>query len=384
MKILYCIPSLSESGGTERIVTQKINFFLECEKQFDITIVTTEGIDKKPFYDLHPSAKVIQLNINFLEEFRKPLYSKYIGTKRKLKEYKNKLIQIINTQNIDICISTGAKELEFLHEIQIPCKRICELHFSKYNRELFLEGKKGGILWKLIGKIRTYQLIKQTSGLDQLVVLTKKDEKDWKKTHNNIKQIYNFSDFQSESLALLENKKVISVGRLTEQKGYNYLIEAWAIIKNKKSDWILEIYGEGDLYNELFQQIKDCRLENHVILKGRTNQVQEKMLESSIFALSSRYEGFPMVLLESMACGVPVVSFDCETGPAEIIENNDCGILVENRNVLKLAEALLTMMDDKDLRKKSGEIAKIKSANFSKSKIMTQWIDLFEYLTHHN
>ena len=384
MKILYCIPSLSESGGTERIVTQKINFFLECEKQFDITIVTTEGIDKKPFYDLHPSAKVIHLNINFLEEFSKPLYSKYIGTKRKLQEYKNKLIQIINTQNIDICISTGAKELEFLHEMQIPCKRICELHFSKYNRELFLERKKGGIIWKLIGKLRTYQLIKQTARLDQLVVLTKKDEKDWKKTHNNVKQIYNFSDFQSESIALLENKKVISVGRLTEQKGYNYLIDAWAIIKNKKSDWILEIYGEGDLYNELFQQIKDCRLENHVFLRGRTNQVQEKMLESSIFALSSRYEGFPMVMLESMACGVPVVSFDCETGPAEIIENNDCGILVENRNVSKLAEALLKMMEDKELRKKSGEIAKIKSDNFSKSKIMTQWSDLFDCLTHHN
>ena len=384
MKILYCIPSLSESGGTERIVTQKINFCLEFEKQYDITIVTTEGINKKPFYDLHPSAKVIELNIDFLEEFSKPLYSKYIGTKRKLKEYKKKLIQIINTQNIDICISTGAKELEFLSQIQVPCKKICELHFSKYNRELFFEGKKGGIIWKLIGKIRAYQLIKQTKGLDQLVVLTKKDEKDWKKTHNNVKQIYNFSDIQSESVALLENKKVISVGRLTEQKGYNFLIEAWAIIKNKKSDWTLEIYGEGDLYNELFQQIKDSRLENHVFLKGRTNRVQEKILESSIFALSSRYEGFPMVLLESMACGVPVVSFDCETGPAEIIEHNDCGILVENRNVLKLAGALLTMMDDKDLRKKRGEIAKIKSANFSKSKLMTEWMDLFADLTHEN
>ncbi|AZB21740.1 glycosyltransferase family 4 protein [Kaistella haifensis] len=380
MKILYCIPSLSESGGTERIVTQKINFLLQFER-YDITIVTTEGINKKPFYDLHPSAKVIELNIDFLEEFSKPLYSKYIGTKRKLKEYKKKLIQIINTQNIDICISTGAKELEFLSQIQVPCKKICELHFSKYNRELFFEGKKGGIIWKLIGKIRTYQLIKQTTGLDQLVVLTKKDEKDWKKTHNNVKQIYNFSDIESESVALLENKKVISVGRLTEQKGYIFLIEAWAIIKNKKSDWTLEIYGEGDLYNELFHQIKDSNLENHVFLKGRTNQVQEKILESSIFALSSRYEGFPMVLLESMACGVPVVSFDCETGPAEIIENNDCGILVENRNVLKLAEAILTLMDDKDLRKKKGEIAKIKSANFSKSKIMTQWMDLFAELT---
>ena len=383
MKILYCIPSLSESGGTERIVTQKINFLLQFE-QYDITIVTTEGINKKPFYDLHQSAKVIELNINFLEEFRKPLYSKYLGTKRKLKEYKKKLIQIINAQNIDICISTGAKELEFLHEIQIPCKRICELHFSKYYRELFLEGKKGGIIWKLIGKIRTYQLINQTRGLDQLVVLTKKDESDWKKTHNNVKQIYNFSDFQSEYVALLDNKKVISVGRLTEQKGYNFLIEAWTIIKNKKPDWTLEIYGEGDLYNELFQQIKDSNLENHVFLKGRTNQVQEKIIESSIFALSSKYEGFPMVLLESMACGVPLVSFDCETGPAEIIENNDCGILVENRNVLKLAEAILTLMDDKDLRKKKGEIAKIKSANFSKSKIMTQWMDLFAELTHEN
>lgn len=384
MKILYCIPSLSESGGTERIVTQKINFFLEFEKQYDITIVTTEGINKKPFYDLHPSAKVIELNIDFLEEFSKPLYSKYIGTKRKLKEYKKKLIQIINTQNIDICISTGAKELEFLSQIQVPCKKICELHFSKYNRELFFEGKKGWIIWKLIGKIRTYQLIKQTTGLDQLVVLTKKDEKDWKKTHNNVKQIYNFSDIQSESVALLENKKVISVGRLTEQKGYIFLIEAWAIIKNKKSDWTLEIYGEGDLYNELFHQIKDSNLENHVFLKGRTNQVQEKILESSIFALSSRYEGFPMVLLESMACGVPVVSFDCETGPAEIIENNDCGILVENRNVLKLAEALLTMMDDNELRKKRGEVAKVKSAIFSRRKIMDLWMDLFADLTYEN
>lgn len=104
------------------------------------------------------------------------MYSKYLGTKRKLKEYKKKLIQIINAQNIDICISTGAKELEFLHEIQIPCKRICELHFSKYY--VVFWRKKAGLFWKLIGKIRTYQLINQTRGLDQLVVLTKKDESD--------------------------------------------------------------------------------------------------------------------------------------------------------------------------------------------------------------
>lgn len=384
MKILYCIPSLYLSGGTERIITQKINFLLSAPyKDYDITVVTTEGIDKIPFYDLHPKAKIVELNINFLDEFNKFLPFKYWGTKKKLKIYKTELKKLIDEYKIDICISTGAKELEFLTDFQVPCKKICELHFSKNSRKFFIE-KKQSFIWKLIGDLRTVQLVRQTEKLDQLVVLTKKDEKDWKSTHNNVSQIYNFSNFKIQETAELVQHKVISIGRLTEQKGYHFLIDAWKIVHRNNKDWVLEIYGEGDLHQELTEQIQLNNLEKHVFLKGRTNEVAKKLLESSVLVLSSKYEGFPMILLESMTCGVPVVSFDCETGPAEIIENNDCGILVENRNVPQLAEALKAMMDDQDLRKTKGQIAKIKVAQFSQEKIMKQWTDLFERLISEN
>lgn len=379
MKILYCIPSLSESGGTERIVTQKINYLLGCNDAYDITVVTTEGIGRSSFYSLNPKTKIIELNINFLEEFNKPLHLKYFGTKNKLKDYKKKLTEIITEHQIDICVSTGAKELEFFSKLKVECKKICELHFSKNNRRLFLERKKG-IIWKILGNLRTADLIRQTKKLDRLVVLTKKDKMDWIDTNTNITQIYNFSDFQSSNVATLDIPKVISVGRLTNQKGYEYLIKAWSILEKKGINWTLEIYGEGELHSELTKQIEANNLKQKVFLKGQTNAVQEKILESSIFALSSRYEGFPMVLLESMACGVPLVSFDCETGPAEIIENDDCGILVENRNVEKLAEALIVMIGNTNLRKEKGRIAKIKFDQFSKEKIMKEWMDLFDSL----
>lgn len=380
VRLLYCIPSLYQNGGTERIVTQKINYLLDFpEKKYDVTILTTEGVNENSFYHLHPSAKVIELNINFLDEFQKPLAQKFIGTKRKLKEYRNKLKKIVEQYEIDICISTGAKELEFFGEVQLPCKKICELHFSKNNRKLFLKSKKG-IIWKFLGEVRTKKLVEQTQKLDKLIVLTKKDKNDWEKTNNNVKQIYNFTDFQPKEISNLKNHRVISVGRLTHQKGYDYLIDAWKKVNEKHENWILDIYGEGNLQEKLSRQIQQNNLQDTIFLKGSTNEIEKHLVESSIFALSSNYEGFPMVLLESIACGVPLVSFDCETGPSEIIENNDCGILVEDKNIEQLGEALIGMIENENLRKQKGKNAKQKSDRFSKDQIMKQWMDLFDEL----
>lgn len=380
VRLLYCIPLLYQNGGTERIVIQKINYLLDFpDKKFEVTILTTEGINKNSFYHLHPDAKIVELNINFLEEFQKPLVQKFIGTKRKLKEYKNRLKQIVEQHKIDICISTGAKELEFLSTFQLPCKKICELHFSKNSRKLFLKNKRG-IIWKFLGEIRTKQLIEQTQKLDKLIVLTKQDKNDWEKTNSNVMQIYNFTDFQPKEISNLKNHRVISVGRLTHQKGYNYLIDAWKIVHKKQKNWILDIYGEGDLYEELSLQIQRNNLQNTIFLRGSTNEIEKHLVESSVFALSSNYEGFPMVLLESMAYGVPLVSFDCETGPSEIIENNDCGILVEDKNIEQLGEALIGMIENENLRKQKGKNAKQKSDRFSKDQIMKQWMELFDEL----
>ncbi|WP_300672938.1 glycosyltransferase family 4 protein [Soonwooa sp.] len=379
MKLLYCIPSLSTSGGTERILFEKINFLIS--HNIDIIVVTTEGINEKPFFSIDSRIKIVELNINFNSNFKDKLYRKYINTHKKLIEYKAKLEQILVSESVDICISTGAKEIEFLYKLKMNCKKICELHFSQEYRKQAYLSRNLNLFWKFIGDYRTKLFIKQTQGLDALVVLTKEDEKTWRLTNANVIQIYNFSAIESEKVAKLNNKVVIAVGRLTEQKGLDRLIQAWSLVSKKNKDWILKIYGTGELEDELKYQARSLNLVNSISFEGQTKNITEKILDSSIFALSSRYEGFPLVLLESITCGVPIVSFDCKTGPNEIIINDDCGILVQDSNIEKFAEALDALMCDFHLRVDKGSAAKITSAKFSKPFIMNEWIQLFNKLS---
>lgn len=378
--ILYCIPSLSNSGGTERIVTEKINYLMQTGN-YRITVVTTEITKQKPFYPIDDNVQIIELNLDFLADFNQNIVCKFINTKINLRKYAKKLKDIVNEHKIDICISTAGKEIEFLSKLDLNCIKICELHFSKNIRKIFYTSRKKSKFWKWLGEYRNYQLIAQTKTLDRLVVLTKHDAALWEKTNRNVSQIYNFSTIEhAEILAPLQNKKVISVGRLEFEKGYDLLIDAWKIVHKVNNEWILEIFGYGSLFEELAMKIKNEKLNNCVFLRGRTDDVKKVFTDSSLFVLSSLYEGFPMVLLESMSCGLPVVSFDCESGPREIILDEFGGILVEDKNVEKLATGILELINDDTLRKTKGKEAKEKSKEFSKEIIMDQWIKLFSEL----
>ncbi|UOE41549.1 glycosyltransferase family 4 protein [Chryseobacterium suipulveris] len=378
MKLLYCIPTLETSGGTERIVVEKINYLID--NGYEIIIITTEGKSRKSFFNLNAKATVIPLNINFNEVLNEILPLKLLKTKSKLRLYKQQLKQLIDRESIDIVISTGAKELEFLGKLDISAKKVCELHFSKNFRKQAYISRSANIFWNLIGELRTRELINQTKNLDKLVVLTKEDESEWKESNENITQIYNFSAFESEEVSNLNTKTVIAVGRLAEQKGFDLLIDAWSLVVAENNDWILRILGTGHLENQLKEQAKRLGIFDSIVFEGQTDFVAEKILQSAIFALSSRYEGFPLVLLESITCGVPIVSFDCKTGPSEIITANDCGILVQDGNIHEFAKSLIKVMNDEELRKKMGEKAKEKSRFFSKKFIMNQWTALFDEL----
>lgn len=378
MKLLYCIPTLETSGGTERIVVEKINYLID--NGYEIIIITTEGKSRKSFFNLNAKATVIPLNINFNDVLNEILPLKLLKTKSKLRLYKQQLKQLIDRESIDIVISTGAKELEFLGKLDISAKKVCELHFSKNFRKQAYVSRSANIFWNLIGELRTRELINQTKNLDKLVVLTKEDESEWKESNENITQIYNFSAFESEEVSNLNTKTVIAVGRLAEQKGFDLLIAAWSLVVAENNDWILRIFGTGHLENQLKEQAKRLGIFDSIVFEGQTDFVAEKILQSAIFALSSRYEGFPLVLLESITCGVPIVSFDCKTGPSEIITANDCGILVQDGNIHEFAKSLIKVMNDEELRKKMGEKAKEKSRFFSKKFIMNQWTALFDEL----
>jgi glycosyltransferase involved in cell wall biosynthesis len=381
MKLLYCIPALYHAGGMERVLTLKANF-LASQQNYDITIVTTDQQKKPIYFPLDKKIRLIHLPIDFDAHYDAPILKKYILHNRKLKKYKKELTQLVQEYEIDVCISLCGKEIEFLYKLPVKCKKIAEMHFSMNFRKQFLVARHKGFIWEIIGTIRTNQLKKSVARLDRVVVLTKADQQQWELTHKNIIHIPNPNPLQNQSVSQLNSKRVITIGKLDAQKGYDRLIEAWSLVKAKHPDWRLDIYGVGEWKEMLQNRIIELHLQNQVILHGLTNDVVSKYLESSFYVMSSRYEGFPMVLIEAMSCGLPVVSFDCEYGPGELITNGIDGFLIEQDNIEKLAEAIGVLIDNEKLRIQMGVSAIQKSMLYSVEKIMHQWELLFEHLFH--
>lgn len=383
MNLVYLIPALYNPGGMERILTDKINTLVSTGKH-SISVVTTDQMGRTPFFELNPRVSLIHLDLDFNAAFELPMHQKYRVTRAKLRQYRQQLLQIIKETRTDICISTGGKELEFLSAMPVPCKKILEIHFAKNFREQFLLSRKNSLKNRLIGKIRTRQLMHQTKNLDAVVVLTQNDRKEWEKTHRNIHQIYNFASFRVDQPADLAAHRAIAVGRLDAQKGFDMLIDAWALKKEELKDWKLDIFGQGEWQQMLEEKISHYGLEHNVRLCGVTSDIKTEMLHSSLFLFSSRYEGFGLVLVEAMGCGLPLVSFDCPEGPAEFITNNDVGLLVPAGDIEKFAEAVVVLAENPQLRFQMGKKGYLKSDLFAKDKIMAQWTDLFDCLVQGN
>jgi glycosyltransferase involved in cell wall biosynthesis len=170
------------------------------------------------------------------------------------------------------------------------------------------------------------------------------------------------------------------VGRYNDAKGYDYIIPAWDIVHKIHPDWTLDVYGSGELHDDVVRWIKERHLEDSMILHDPTDQIMEKYLESSICVMSSRYEGFPMVLVESMASGVPCVAFDCPFGPRNIIKDGEDGLLIDYLNTQALAEGICKLIEDKELRSSMGCRARKNILRFSREHVMQQWVTLFESL----
>jgi len=176
----------------------------------------------------------------------------------------------------------------------------------------------------------------------------------------------------------LESKTVVAVGRYTYQKGFDMLLRAWRRVCDSIDDWQLHIVGEGEMKESLQQQILDLSLEDRVELCPATSDIQSVYREASVLVLSSRYEGFGMVLLEAQTAGVPTVSFDCKCGPSDIVADGVTGYLVPANDIPALAEKLLVLMRDETLRKQIGRNAFADASRFSEKAVMQRWTDLFE------
>lgn len=384
MRIVYCIPHLYNSGGMERVLTQKVNW-LAAHTDYEITIITTELTPvghSDVYFELDERVRVEAFGIDFNADYHKPLLSKYIGHARRMRAYKRALVNYIRANEIDLCISLGGKEVAFISTL--PCRTIVEFHFAKDHRQQLLDANHTGWFWHLLGRIRTWQLVRDVRSVEQIIVLTESDKQDWQQAGcANVKCIPNPCALNSRKSKVesRKTKTVLAVGRLHEQKGFDMLLEAWNNVQRDNvqctKDWTLRIVGEGPQRAALEQQIKDLHLSN-VVLAGRVENVVEEYNEASLFVLSSRYEGFSLVLLEAMWCGVPCVSFDCPHGPAELL-GDDRGWLVPAMDVEKLAQQIIYAMTHMEEAKARAERAQEYAyEKYSEANIMPHWIELIE------
>jgi len=380
MRILYCIPHLYNSGGMERVLTQKANWLI-AHTPHEITILTTEPTPKgrkDVFFPLDPRVRVVHLNIDFNADYSKSLFSKWCGHMRRMHAYKRALSAYIRAQQIDLCISLCGKEIAFLH--QLPCRTIAEVHFAKDQRRQLLEATHSGWLWSLLGRIRTAQLVRAIRPLERLVVLTEQDKTDWQAAGcMNVVCIPNpcSLDAQERPKSSDKSNTVLSVGRLHEQKGFDLLLHAWESIEAQFPKCSLRIVGEGPKRTELERQIVQTGLQ-HAALAGKSEAIADEYAKAALFVLSSRYEGLPLALIEAMWCGVPCVAFDCPQGPAELLAE-ERGWLAGNGDIQALTRQISYVLTHPEEAQERAMRAQLYArAHYSETAIMPQWVTLIE------
>ena len=373
MKIVYCIAGTFNSGGMERVLANKANYL--AERGYEVVIITTDQKERKPFFALSPKILCIDLEVNYADNNNKGFLNKVWYYPFKVRKHKQRLTRFLRVLQADIVISMFCNDVSFITKIRDESFKVLEIHFSKFKRLQY--GRKG--IWKLADWWRSKMDEIAVRRFDKFVVLTHEDQRYWGDLPN-IEVIENAKNEWGDHTAALENKQVIAVGRYDYQKGFERLIEAWRSVYERFPDWKLNIIGDGESRNELESLVEQYGLNNVIELKMSVSDILQEYLDASFLVMSSRYEGMPMVLLEAMSVGLPMVAFACKCGPRDLITDGEDGFLVPEGDVPMLAERIMQLIEEQDLRHRMGQAAKIKSERYAEPVIMDKWMKLFDNL----
>ena len=376
-KIVFCTPAIYSAGGVERVVSFKANYFAE-QLDYVVTVIVTEGKKGDCYFTLSDKVKVVNYELGFEELWRASFLKKVFLYLRKQYKFRKMLTYDLMRIRPDITISTLRREINFLTKIHDGSVKIGELHVNRANYRSSGERNLNSIK-RLFAHLWKKDLIGHLKKLDKMVVLTDSALLDWPELSNVVK-IPDPLPFELDSNSNLSVRRIVSIGRYDYDKGNDLLLHVWSIVEKRVEGWHLDIYGNGNQepYRHLISQLGIDQSRCH--LHGPVKDVKKEYLNSSVFVLPSRYEGFGLVLIEAMACGVPVVSFDCENGPRSIITNGVDGFLISPFDIEAFAERIILLMGDDKLRKQMGENAQSSAAQYSIDRIGMRWEQLFNSL----
>lgn len=383
MKLLYVIKSCALKAGLERVIFDKMNWL--ADNKYEIMLVTYEQ-GQHPFaYPLHPSIIHKDLNVRFFELGRYNLLRRTWLLLRYRHRFKKCFQQIVDNFHPDVIVTTTyqMKIVDIVLAIKSRSSRIIESHVACYKVKKSTD-YDNNYLVKPFAKLYDTYFLGRLKGFKKLIVLTNGDASDWRRYVDNIDVIPNPITFFPNELKSrnADYHRIIAVGRFHEQKGFDMLIDAFAKISDQCSKWHLVIFGDGEDETSLRNRICQYALEKQIVLNKPVSTIFEEYQKSDFYVLSSRYEGFPLVLNEAMSCGIPCVAFRCKYGPEDAIKDKVNGLLVENGNVDALAESILWMIQHPEERKRMGIAARESAAEYKKSAIMKKWVELFDSLSY--
>ena len=381
MRIVYVTETMLSTGGTEKMLSEKASFLADTFG-YDVTIIScTQVAGQSNTFPLSQNVKQVNLAIPYYRQYHygypKRLLVKW-QTNQLLKEQLTKTIQEIDP---DIIIGVARFAADVVTTIKCRAKRVIECHEARPFIMADVEGNRSFVSRQYTNHVlkkRYFQTIERHA--DVVVTLTQGDSQLWRKARH-VEVIPNFSTMAVCRMGDYKNKRVIAVGRLSAEKGYDRLLKIWAKVSPQHQDWSLEFFGDGKLHQMLTNMIQDLQLEN-VNINPPTSHISEEYAQSAICVMTSHFEGFSLVLLEAIRHSLPCIAFDCPFGPASIIKDGICGYLIEDNNIEEYAQKLSLLMDQEDIWKQLSKEAIKRSEKFSVEIVMNRWRKLFEDLVH--
>lgn len=347
------IDDISNRAGTERAVINLSNILSELG-HFHVIIVSLYTDNTcHSFYPLDKRVDILNLNLKKQNGFHNCAYLLFITSCKKIIQ-KYELHFIIGTSHaLNTIITLFHRDVHV-----IGCEHFnfdsCTSKLSRMLRRLFYPR------------------------LDAVVLLTETDAKNYHFINNEkIFVIPNSLSFHCDMPSSLNEKRILFVGRLTKQKGCDYLIQIADLLKDKIPDWKINVFGDGEEREKLICEIEEHNLQEFLIIHGITDRVMEEMVKSSIYVMTSRFEGQGIVLIEAQECGLPIVCFNCKEGPSEILKHGKTGFLTEIGDIETFADYVIQLANDINMRKQFGYQAKKDAQKFSPQNIFLKWKQLF-------